>query len=123
MPKPNNPGEHGKGRGKDKAKGKPTITKWLDKGWERVIIPEGESAADEIPLDVDTESVSIFGQMFDDDGVKLKHKPHVTVEETATGAVISTAEPVTQDTQILYDVVEDDGIPDADDDMEDPVLL
>lgn len=119
MPKPVNPGGHGKGHGKAK---RPAIGKWLDKGWECVTIPAGDTNADEIPLDPVTESVAIFGQMFDDDGHKLKHKPHVTVVETSTGAVISTAEPMTQDVQILYEIVAEDG-DFEEDEMDGPVLL
>ena len=124
MPKPSNPGGHGKGRGKHKGKGKPTINKWIGT-WERVIIPAGETDADEIPLDTKTESVAILVEMFDDDGRKLENRPHVTAEETETGVVISTAEPVAQDTQILYEVVEDNGDDDDDDDddLDDPVSL
>lgn len=115
MPKPENPGSQGKGRDKQKQKGH-TIDKFR-KGRLVTTIQAGSDSSEPLAIDVVAQDIAIFGQVFDEAGQRLKHKPHLSVveDEAANNAVIKASAPVSQTVQVLYKVVdaedEDDETP------------
>lgn len=117
MPKPENPGQHGRYK---RRKGQ-TIEKWLRKGYDTATLVAGETEIEEIPLDdPETQSVVLGGHIFDSSGRRVRGlKPHFSITETDTGALITVARPSSRDITIVYKIVDDVGDEDED---ESPVV-
>ena len=116
MPKPENPGGHGKGRDKDDGR---DIDKWLPpkRPWVAVTIPAAGSGSEDITFDPATQALEILGHQFDEEGEQIARRLDVTVEETETGAVLSVSYPAVQ---VLYKIVDAD---EDEDDNDDRVLV
>lgn len=107
MPKPENPGEHGRDKKEKRSKG---VQKWLDKGYKAVTLAKGETEVEEISLtDPSKESIALGGQIFGESGKKLtgRNRPHLSVTESSTGALITSSKPASENITIVYKLVDD----------------
>lgn len=106
MPKPEDKG-HGKPDKKPNKHGK-GIEKFLSKGWNALHVSVGDLETEEIAFQ-DTQALVIpRGQIFDEDGDKLKGKerPRFNVVDTDTGAYAVFHDALKQAVTLIYRIVD-----------------
>jgi hypothetical protein len=104
MPKPDNPGSQGKGKGKGN-----TIQHFLDHGWNKATVTSGQQSV-AVAFDPVANDMQIMGKLFDADGdsMKGKKKFRAHFEETDSGVLVTLSSPADQDIFVLYKLESDE---------------